>query len=1520
MVEQQPGNEGTPQEDIGGGNPEVVALTKKDITEALEGKGPLRELIESVMQKAAEDGAVRETTDSLVLGSEDSKALLNAFGEKYPALGDALRDEEDFIVGVMSRAYLLMKWPAFESARMENLRRDRETFRRALNKAEEKDKETYKKAIQNIDQTIKLHEDAGRKIASASLEQSAETILGDLMSAADKDIDSEEAAKRIKVFNTRDIREKVGNPKEWLDAFVATFSKHHTGGKVKPRTSRAAAKKMAEEMKPIIDSLNNIDGSLKYEDKWKSFWRISPSRMGVSRALELATSYAETSANTVFLQGITASALGLSLVGNSPAQLAAWGLATAAGFGMITLQSLRAKGAMEKELTVHKMWKDALRAILKKHKAKLLAVGISSMAVNSAQVDALLTVEKAKKVQDEANIEEVIEKIEDEIAQIAGPVDTRSYPLRILGSLGINVLGSIDNAPRKGADDVSVMERVESMPEDLRHRMETFIKAEAGIEEAVAEARRWGVPLSGEPGIGPRVIALGQLMGYSVAEIEALTGMRSEVAMERATPEIEELRIQLKFFAKNNGLEDYLDEDAMENPLAVLDALAEQFDFESSAAVDSFLAAGGNFIEAVNSISNANTATTMAETLLQFSGGVRPEDLREYSSALQQEAADVTEEYNIYAAKLSELSRILGTGVKNVYVANDRRAQSIDVNSISLTPESLELDFTQVNTLVTDVEEAMQTMLAADDIDSLSSGEGVMSREEFDREIQEAESRLNSVIDFVTKRKEWEEIMLFRHGNLAQGELDSKIRAGGALSWASSLGIVLFVFSTLTLSMVSRQRKTYRELGEGNRENMLHAEGQIADLLRKTVNRFIQENRRIANVNKEQGLEVQFPHELVSNAEVKRALRTVADEHYIHKNWLEKLMARSAYTPNMDEVKDYSDSLFDLQKPQQLMRVLDVLLPGWDISIHHMRQLKEGKSVSGDLGASRSWEKHSLSPKSNMFASEIAVRTVQNEQLEFDIAMHRAFLQAFDKETSGKGKGKKKKEGIFDSINILRGRGALELPEQRWLELYAAAQDGSVRAQIQESIKDSEARVNKNTARINTIYSRIIRNPVQGKAIDRSFENTFTSRSGRVGRLGGNMFGIRGHSSTQRAIEEQVKYYLKVYRGERERERAFDPNEGYFEELFKKANEYAGDRPEKDTPLDAKTKERLDKRIAAVTSVVESTRGSFQRAINKEFFGSYKVDMAPVTTFGDGEGVVTEIEVRSEDQKGAPVIARETVQISDILMGAADKNKNIEDNIARNLVGGNLVEAVKKGSYQFKPGEHNKDKKLLNAYNRVWEALHTASEGQEIPKRRDSLKARAQESIRRSIPVSLIAPGLVQGDAAGEVREGMSDYLAHLRAQRVLDALKRRGNTAAELDDIEELFKPTSERIVSSDNVTQRKHLSYTERLYKLYQNADTQPAVEVVFDYMKQRFSVRGTGMLRSLTGRSYDSRGMETYLQKFIPDERARLQKNADERKSDITAESTPQQNAPTTSAATGGAPQGSSDPATGGTNDAT
>ncbi len=1482
MIETQIGSNEDISSDNQDENLEIKKLTREEILRALKKEGPLRllgELVEKQTQKDVQSG-IPDTVAALVLDPSIKGQLLAQFKTKNSHLEESLAEHEILIGQVIDRAYLLGKWPTLQKNVQGILKAQIKKAKRDIREKVDANKEEIEKAIAAMgEESNKLSEfGSALKSGSIPIEQSVSNIAGVEINKEYPQVDKDDAADNIDRLNHPDVKKFRYNPKKMLDAFVGRFKKYHDKGPVKPRTSKAAAKQMVSELKPLIDSLNRFEGSLKHVEKWDEFRFWSPSKWGISRGAELATSYMETSANVTFLSALVSGSLGMSVVGNSPAQLAIWATSMVAAFGAITLQSLRAKGAVEKEFIVSKTIRAALANIAKKHKAKLLAVGISTMSVNSIMTDSFLTVEQSKMVQQTAQIEDVIGHIEGEIGQVAGARDRRPFYMQLFESMTFGV-GEDSNAISED-ESMSVVEVVESMPDELRYRLETTIKAEAGVPEAVALARSWGMPLSGKEGIGPLAIALGQLLGYSVAEVEALTGMTADIEIQQVTSEIQELRANVRAFALENGLDEYLDEDSMENPQIVIDALAEQFEYESGAFIKDFSSAAEGFLTSVDEINTATTLSTMGGTLFAFSEGVKPEHLRQYGDAMQQQAGEITDRYNRYGQKMNQFSRIMGGGIKSIYVANDSRAQSIDISKIAITPPTIKLDFTYVNGLVQDIESAMSAVMnPALDESSLPDEEGV-SWEKFEEGLAEVESRAGTVLNFITKRDEWDQIMKFRHGDAPAEENESRIAFERLKTWSASFGIVLAVFFAATVPMMIRQRKIYKKSGKINRENIARAEDKIAESLKKLINKLIHENRRIANIHKNEGLAVEFPYDEVSVPEIKRAFRAIADKDYMKKNFIQKLFARSAYTANMDEAKDYSNFMFDLQHPKQLGIVLDVLLPGWSVSIQHMRNLKEGSGDSGDLGTARAWKKTNLNPRANMFASEIAVRTAQNEDIEYTIKIHEAFLKVLKTELpklKGK-KGNERKEKMLELIKIGRSKNNnVELPEHKWIQLMTAAEEGSVVENIKKSIKENQAKLNRNNARINTIYQGITRNPLHSSYIDKRFEGAFKSKYLKPKNLS---IRQKGDIVTASMMKKTVQDLLRVYRGSDDRERAFEANEGYFEEIFKEANKYLNERPQSDTPLDQQTKDRLDKRVSAVTSVVESTKGSFQNAINKEFFGSYHVETTPVTTYGDGEGASVEIVVRSGKDRNAPVIVRESVQISDILVGAVDKNKNIAENIGKNLVGTHLWKAVSKGSYNFKPGAHNNDKKLLAAYNAVWDKLYEASEKVEIPAKKAELLKRAKADQRKSISVQLIEAGSSEAEIESKIKEGWNQYLAHLRAVEVEEELKSsRADTHDGLKQINELFKPSSERIVPTAAVRQSEVRKYASRLHKLYESSKGTPGISASFDFRTQRFQVNVARWLKgTFIGRkTLSPQQMDEFLREFIAKQREKINKRS-------------------------------------------
>ncbi len=1344
------------------------ALAREEIHKALEGKGELSD-IPATVAKIVEQANERSRGFSPKISSEDLTSVLTSVREAHPEYAAALEQkaERRALEQVISRLYAIdmvgrMRTSATKRFELEVKKAQRQLQSAQTNEEKEEVRKNLETLKNDIEAEHKKFADMERKVRTASIETSVQDILDDAIpdTLGVKDAMGREAIKNTVRFARGAIDKMKNRGKPDAVGFLKTIQGKlpsfypRRGESDQVKESRETAREVAKDLSIEIAELNEYgDRDIRKQPVYPKthfrWWHPQEmaARSGIGRAGEWVTSYLETlGLVSAFSYGV-ATTLDLPPVSlsNNPVGWSALAVATGA---LLVRQSLAFKSDVEKEALRSKrtlsnkipVWMFPLRAVAStlettgiflktaaKHPVRASAAGISTWAVGTALTKAILISLQSQAVT-EQGVAGHVDAVKQELSQLED-VDGLTPSMKLFdglidlsGFVPEGMFGSNQPKERQPGEGLTVTERVENQPDALLHRMQVAIKAEAGDPDAMREAKKWGIPLSGTAGLGPRAVALAQLIGLTLDEARALTG-RDDGTIQETSAEVRAGREKIRTFAQSHGLSDYMIEEDMQDPQLVVRALSEQFSDSISDDISEFTSNYDLFFSTINDVTSATTATAFINTLGAGQPTPSPDDVKRAADQLKASARNIQTEYDEYSNKVSDLSRIMGESIKAVYVENNTAgAQFIDVNKIALTPEPLKLDFTNLDRMVADIETTMQEVGVDKRPDAIGDPKAEQTR--FEEYMQDAGIRLDNLAEFLSPFNEIETIVALEAGE----DLDPEIRDQRVFNktmqiLGMSLAIQFAMLLAVNIPATRRLQRVQEQWGEQNSELITNAEGQIVDFIHKRMNRLIHQAHATINrlEKKHKSVKFAFPYEPVAQSDVRRVLRAVGTEDYIKQNQIMQLLSKG---PDIDlSINNrYSNWLFALGDHKNVQTIINELLPGWDDGRRHIEQLQresgeKPEKRSGTRKAPRitgRWHNmDELTPEQDVRAYEIAVHSELKRRDELDISLHEAWLSK-NKETrvgklfkgfSGAGSGMRSamRKGLARAG--LEGRfGMRANADEVWTHTFKmAAENASVVNQMNGKLARLRDKAEARKKRIEELFKDLSRNHVLYKYEKAREKLAQAYKSEYLYKYDKPLWKKTMNAVapfTRPAFEETVNAITKKFKKEQVSDdtRPFDALTGYFDDLVEKIA----------AQQDELTPEVIKERVDALLKAAEHTRVGFEKSLNATFGTGHS---AEITISDTGEGAKMSIDVQ-----GPLGRFEQEALLTPAIMGMSNDD-NLERAAGAGLLGPVLWSKSRK-NFTFNPKDKQMktvraNKAFVDAYMTIWEQMEEAAKTQQ---------------------------------------------------------------------------------------------------------------------------------------------------------------------------------------------------------------
>ena len=1386
-------------------NTKEVLLSDADILKALDGKGPLKDLMGYV------ENLTRSSTPDTLISSQALEEVFEKLKENSNTSG-LMENNKERIRSVIARAYALEEWKHIKAQGEEMIKTNKDS------KIGYKQFEAFEKRLKTapLGQTV---EQISAQIATPGMDSEGAEKVADVITIINDTIKDNGP-------DSKGIAKKVN---EWADKLPDQTPRAKTRKEASVEIAKAMSKVITSKEEELLNMPKYVQQNMApykllgipvYGLRRGQVWL---SKIGAARGIEAATTFMETSSLVTASSFILAAAMATPLTITPSSNPAAWVAAATVAFTAFASQSYIFKQRTETALVEAKSKTRALAGVIAKNPTRALITTGSTFAIFLALVNADKNVERAQDIA--ALIEPNRAAIEEELNQVTQPGGEEKAASQLFNWI-TSLIPSGDGAD---TSEYALLNDAAEIPDELRRRMEIAVRAESGDSAAQKLAKNWNIPYSSTAGLGPKALSLAALVGISVSDAESLTGHEAMTA-GKITPKIEKARNQIRAFAEKNNIT--LTDDQMVNPQFVMNALVVQFQEEALPLFSEFTDQRSELTGILRETAAMTILDSLYSTFFKFQPPVDPKEIPFRLTNLKDAAKQITEQYNKRLADpAKELSLIVANGIKSVYGGN------VNVNEISIAPPPLKLDFTEIEKLTEIIQNATNDITAGDVNVSKNLD---TAEDELDADLVSIDTRLANVMDILDPRNEIDEIVSRRYGDdLSESERQSRVGYEVLKNATLALSLEFIALLTMLGGSAGRLKEMEKLHGKKQSERIAKIEDKIVKAFTQKVNGLLNKYKELVNSQKKNNIDLVFPFEAVTEIDVKRALRTVGQKSFIKMGWMEKAVARGPYLSNIDTSNRYSDFLHSLGSPKSNAMVLDELFPGFATVLGYFNRTNDDKK-SGHKKGERWLKPREVDPRKDKRVCEIAVLAEQNRRSELDLEIHEVLLEHLKGSIFGKRTIQNETELLPNEAEKMKG--SLNLYESEWKDLIFASQDGSVLDDLSRRMNEEQSKIKKRAKRIEKIYSDLESNPIFGRTLDVENRIEGVFRPGKLTVL------------PRKVIESEIKNLLDGQSKGKQRA-PFNSFDGYVGGLLKKLE---GARTIEEKGINTKTVENADKQLKLIQEVIEETKNGFLNAVRKNINPSYRVETN--IKFSTTGGTL-----RLNVSDGKKKIATEEFQISDIFIrGLSDESKNNKEAIAKELVGSNSWKQIIDKNFTFKPN-HNIQTPLLKTYNALWEKIQDSVELSSSDVLREEIKAALKERKQDSIPVTLAKKGLSAGDAAEGIRKGMQAYLGHREMKRTISNVNLATASSSQLQAIKDALnqRRTAVRLTEDGDIRQEE----LERFAELLSTTPELSEVTATFDFMTQKFKVQQkSGMnIRNRIGRTMDAGKFAEFIQEL-------------------------------------------------------
>ena len=1248
---------------------------------------------------------------------------------------------------------------------------------------------------------------------------------------------------------------------------------------------------------------------------------------GVSRVLEMITTVAETSSLSVAGAYMTQALFQMSetITRSNDWRLSV--LVTAASLFAVALPAYLFKQRVEEEIIhareqisiLSKVFFNPIFKAAVKNPGKALAAVLSVHFMALGITNGTLSFERAQDLstlieQSRDNVEHELDQVTESQGGVNAAQDLFSKFATFVGLKG---------KPGESLSGHRILDDVLEVPDKLWHNFTLALLGETGDSSVRVAAGELGFPNSDTPGYGPRAQAIAGLMGFSPQEGESFTGQEATTIFP-VTKEVLATRARVRAFATRHKL--YLTDEEIENPRTVMNALVMQYRTDAYELFSKFASDRGGWTRVNEDSDSLTPLSALTHSLIYFEPAV---DVQEFPARLRKLAAiskEISAHYNVnFADSINELGLIYGNGIRDIYNVNGE-GRNIDPAKIAIAPPPLSLEFPDLNKLADEIEAATRY---GDDVNVPVPKDIDLAEQEFDELLDGIQPNIDALLDVLNPFDETEEIVNRHYGpDSSKEEREHYIELELSKSYIVGFTAVFGIGLLLSWATAGGYlRRVEREFGDAEKDRVAAMEKKYLGEYTKIVNKNVQKFQTKASEFRKKGIDVVFPYEQVSEAEVKRALRAAGREGFVKMNHFEQAIARGPFLPTWDGSRKYGESLTALGNPKHTGAVLDQLFPGMSIAFLHMEKYGDkGKKIKSGID--------------NVYKDprilELAILLSQNETDKADLELHKVLLDHIKEKTFGS-------EDFENTVELLphiaKKLKKLKLYDREWAEIIFTAQGGTVLDELGDAVTLFQSKIKNRENKIAAIYRDY--NPVIKRSRD--------DESKRIGSLGSPVIMTR--KGMEAIANDLIKIQKKQYEegrfagsakdwlaylvtnqyklvkpftpavpfedvSETRKERRIERKKGKEKTsgLIAQVVENTGRMVRLQTPNLSRTevatarkesekKREIIKQQDATSRILpfDSNQGYAEHLVaglqgqaspDKKLDSKVKeraeeraagmLDVIQVTTTGFEKSVekinerykvrshvavsedkVLTLEVQIQD--GDKLVASESLSLNTTLnKGLESDSKNDIKTIGETLIGPKIWGQITKGKTdKFVFDESTPGNTPLSG---LYSNLWRKLKEASAGDLKSEVERMIRERLRKRIDVPISGTSLDQSTANEGLNNGMREYLQHGNALRAQTNIRKARTEEARIQtyiDANEIIKKQNDPV----RLTKEGDLEKVEIkrfIDRIYREGLSQK-ITANFDFITQRFTIPKSKAIIGLHSTSMDSKAFALYLDKF-------------------------------------------------------